>query len=408
MLLNALWIVVGVVLVLWGADRLTEGAVAVAERLRVPQIVIGLTIVALGTSMPELCVSVVSALKGTPDLAVGNVVGSNIFNALLIVGVAALVAPMTILRSTVFKDVPCALVASVVLLMMCQNDWVITRLDGAILFVFFLVFMRLTIKGATSAQPAPQAAEGETTQGQTAQEAAADEASAKQPMKGWLAGLWMVVGLAALIGGSNLFVGGATEVARALNVSDAVIGLTIVAGGTSLPELATSVVAAKKGNSGIAIGNVLGSNVLNILFILGITGMISPMHIEGITNVDLYMMLVSTIMIWFSPSPNIPSSDGREPSSCSPLAATCGTSSPKAGEVVVSVRLRALRSLRSIHQFFNYLRYEQNQTITIGRCLPPLAGHGGANEFSRCGVHPLRGARGHDPCPPSEERHQFL
>lgn len=299
MLLSALWIVVGVVLVLWGADRLTEGAVAVAERHRVPQIVIGLTIVALGTSMPELCVSVVSALKGTPDLAVGNVVGSNIFNALLIVGVAALVAPMTILRSTVFKDVPCALVASVVLLMMCQNDWVITRLDGAILFVFFLVFMRLTIKGATSAQPAPQAAQGETTQGQTAQEAAADEASAKQPMKGWLAGLWMLVGLAALIGGSNLFVGGATEVARALNVSDAVIGLTIVAGGTSLPELATSVVAAKKGNSGIAIGNVLGSNVLNILFILGLTGMISPMHIEGITNVDLYMMLVSTILIWF-------------------------------------------------------------------------------------------------------------
>lgn len=287
MLLNALWIVVGVVLVLWGADRLTEGAVAVAERFRVPQIVIGLTIVALGTSMPELCVSVVSALKGTPDLAVGNVVGSNIFNALLIVGVAALVAHMTILRSTVFKDVPCALVASVVLLMMCQNDWVITRLDGAILFVFFLVFMRLTIKGATSAQPTPQAAEE-------------NEASAgKQPMKGWLAGLWMVVGLAALIGGSNLFVGGATEVARALNVSDAVIGLTIVAGGTSLPELATSVVAAKKGNSGIAIGNVLGSNVLNILFILGLTGMISPMHIEGITNVDLYMMLVSTIMIWF-------------------------------------------------------------------------------------------------------------
>lgn len=316
MLLNALWIVVGVVLVLWGADRLTEGAVAVAERLRVPQIVIGLTIVALGTSMPELCVSVVSALKGTPDLAVGNVVGSNVFNALLIVGVAALVAPMTILRSTVFKDVPCALVASVVLLMMCQNDWVITRLDGAILFVFFLVFMQLTIKGATSAQPAPQAVQAqaagkaqdqaaEKDQPQAAEKnqtqgAEENEASAgKQSMKGWLAGLWMVVGLAALIGGSNLFVGGATEVARALSVSDAVIGLTIVAGGTSLPELATSVVAAKKGNSGIAIGNVLGSNVLNILFILGLTGMISPMHIEGITNVDLYMMLVSTIMIWF-------------------------------------------------------------------------------------------------------------
>ena len=118
-------------------------------------------------------------------------------------------------------------------------------------------------------------------------------------MKGWLSVLWIVVGLGALIGGSNLFVGGATEVARALHVSDAVIGLTIVAGGTSLPELATSVVAAKKGKSGIAIGNVLGSNVLNILFILGLTGVITPMHIEGITNNDLYMVIISTILLWF-------------------------------------------------------------------------------------------------------------
>lgn len=285
MLLNALWIAVGVVLVLWGADRLTDGAVAVASRLHVPQIVIGLTIVALGTSMPELCVSIVSALKGTPDLAVGNVVGSNIFNALLIVGVAALVSPMTILRTTVFKDIPFSLVASIILLMMCQNDWAITRLDGLILFIFFLVFMVLTVRGATGGK-------------QQMEDAAGDDEGGK-PMSGWLAAVWMVVGLACLIFGSNLFVNGATAVAKALHVSDAVIGLTIVAGGTSLPELATSVVAAKKGNSGIAIGNVLGSNVLNILFILGATGLIAPMHIEGITNMDLYMMVISTIMIWF-------------------------------------------------------------------------------------------------------------
>lgn len=286
MLLNAFYIIIGIVFVLWGADRLTEGAVSVAERLHVPQLVIGLTIVAMGTSMPELCVSVVSALRGTPDLAVGNVVGSNIFNALLIVGAAALVAPMTIMRSTVFKDIPFALVASVILLMMCQNDWVITRLDGLVLLILFVVFMVLTVRGAVSGRK-PKA------------DAPQEDLCAKQPMKGWLSVLWIVVGLGALIGGSNLFVGGATEVARALHVSDAVIGLTIVAGGTSLPELATSVVAAKKGKSGIAIGNVLGSNVLNILFILGLTGVITPMHIEGITNNDLYMVIISTILLWF-------------------------------------------------------------------------------------------------------------
>ena len=286
MLLNSLWIIVGVVLVIWGADRLTAGSVAVAERLHVPQIVIGLTIVALGTSMPELCVSVVSALRGTPDLAVGNVVGSNVFNALLIVGVAALVAPMTISPQTVRKDIPWTLVASVILLMMCQNDWVITRIDGAVLFILAVVFMCLTLRGAQTAKQ-PDEAEDQPS------------ATDKKPMAAWAAALWIVVGLAALIGGSNVFVGGATEVAKALHVSDAVIGLTIVAGGTSLPELATSVVAARKGNSGIAIGNVLGSNVLNILFILGLTGIISPMHIEGITNFDLYIMLISTIMLWF-------------------------------------------------------------------------------------------------------------
>ena len=278
MILNILFIVIGIVLVLWGADRLTDGAVAVAEKMKMPQIVIGLTIVAMGTSMPEFCVSLISALKGTSDLAVGNIVGSNIFNTLLIVGVSALVAPMSIMKTTVRKDIPFALVASVLLLIMCL-DGDISRIDAAILFVMFLIFMYITLRGAK-------------VQGTDVEE------KEKKSMATWLSVVWILVGLACLIGGSNLFVDGATAVATKLGVSEAVIGLTIVAGGTSLPELATSVVSARKGNSGIAIGNVLGSNVFNILAILGLTGVISPMTLKGITMTDLSMMFISIILIW--------------------------------------------------------------------------------------------------------------
>ena len=284
MILNVLFILVGIVLVLWGADRLTDGAVAVAEKLKMPQIVIGLTIVAMGTSMPEFCVSLVSALKGTTDLAVGNIVGSNIFNTLLIVGVSAWVAPMTILKSTVRKDIPFALFASVILLVMCL-DGNISRLDAGILFVLFLVFMYVTLKGA------------KTKDDDTTAKTDSIEDN-KKPMATWLSIVWIIVGLACLIGGSNLFVEGATKVAEHIGVSEAVIGLTIVAGGTSLPELATSVVSARKGNSGIAIGNVLRSNVFNILAILGVTGVITPMHLQGITMLDLSMMVFSTLLVW--------------------------------------------------------------------------------------------------------------
>ena len=282
MLLNILFIVVGIALVLWGADRLTEGAVAVAEKMKMPQIVIGLTIVAMGTSMPEFCVSLISALKGTSDLAVGNIVGSNIFNALLIVGVSALVAPMTIMETTVRKDIPFALVASALLLIMCL-DGNISRIDAGILFAMFLIFMYMTLKGAKK-------------QGADAEEAI--EGEGKKPMSTWLSVVWILVGLLCLIGGSNLFVEGATAVATNLGVSEAVIGLTIVAGGTSLPELATSVVSARKGNSGIAIGNALGSNVFNILAILGITGMITPMTLKGITYIDLSILVISIMLVW--------------------------------------------------------------------------------------------------------------
>lgn len=270
--------IAGIALVLWGADRLTDGAVAIAERMHISQMVIGLTIVAMGTSMPEFFVSFMSALKDTPDMAVGNVVGSNIFNTLLIVGCAALVTPIMILPATVKKDIPFAMVASVALLLMCL-DGNISRIDAVVLLVLFAVFMYFTLKGAK---------ENEQSMQQT---------SAKSS-KSFMSVVWIVVGLVCLVFGSNLFVDATTVIARQLGVSDAVIGLTIIAGGTSFPELATSVVSARKGQSGIAIGNVLGSNVFNILLILGVTGVMSPMTLQGITTVDLTMLVVSMVMLW--------------------------------------------------------------------------------------------------------------
>lgn len=277
MMVHYLIIIAGIVMVLWGADRLTVGAVGLAERMKIPQIVIGLTIVAMGTSMPEFFVSFLSALKGTPDLAVGNVVGSNIFNAYLIVGLAAIFAPITILKSTVKRDIPFALLASAVLLALSLNGN-IDRMDAGILLILFSFFMAVTLHYAKGQEE--------------------EQTEKKEHLKPLKAILFIIIGLGCLIFGSNIFVDSATKVASSLGVSDAVIGLTIVAGGTSLPELATSIVAARKGNSGIAIGNVLGSNVFNILMILGITGLIAPMEIKGITTVDFLMMLISVVFLW--------------------------------------------------------------------------------------------------------------
>lgn len=276
MLINIVLLVMGLVVVLKGADWLTDGAVNIASRFGVSQMVIGLTIVAMGTSMPELCVSMVSALKGTPDLAVGNVVGSNTLNTLLIVGCSALVAPIMVKRSSVRRDIPFAVLASLLMLIFCL-DGGIDRLDAALLFILFAVFMFVTVKYGKN-----EGTEAKTT---------------ATPLG--KAALLLVVGLVCLILGSNLFVDNASFIASTLGVSDAVIGLTIVAGGTSLPELATSMVSAKKGNSDIAIGNVIGSNVFNILMIIGVTGLVKPMHIKGITSLDLIVMLASMLLLWF-------------------------------------------------------------------------------------------------------------
>lgn len=330
MAINIVLLVLGVIIVLKGADWLTDGAVNIATRFGVSQMVIGLTIVAMGTSMPEFCVSMVSALKGTPDLAVGNVVGSNTLNTLLIVGCSALVAPIMVKRSSVKRDIPFAVVASLLMLLFCL-DGAIGRVDAAVLFAGFCLFMFVTLKYAktteehaatvaTSGAAMATAAASSTSVSETpTSQTSAPEASTSQPSSSEASSsetsapessqasgtsmlkavVMLVVGLLCLIAGSNMFVDNASFVASSLGVSDAVIGLTIVAGGTSLPELATSMVSAKKGNSDIAIGNVIGSNVFNILMIIGITGLVKPMHIAGITTLDLIMMLASMLLMWF-------------------------------------------------------------------------------------------------------------
>ncbi len=277
MLLDIILIIIGVAMVLGGADRLTEGASALARRMNIPEIIIGLTVVAAGTSAPELFVSLVSALKGTPDMAMGNVVGSNTMNAMLIVGCAAIVAPMTISRNTVKKDIPFSVAASVLLILIAFDSF-LSRLDGILLLIGFAAFLYYGIKTAKSSQS--------TT------------VVANSPLSMLRSTLYLLLGLTLLIVGSNVFVDSASRVAYSLGISEGVVGLTIVAGGTSLPELATSVVAARKGQSAIAIGNVIGSNVFNILLILGTTAVISPMQIHGITIVDMSMMLGSVALVW--------------------------------------------------------------------------------------------------------------
>jgi cation:H+ antiporter len=277
MLLDIFLIIIGVTLVLFGADKLTEGASALARRMNVPEMVIGLTVVAAGTSAPELFVSMVSALKDTPDMAVGNVVGSNIMNSMLIVGCAAMVAPMIISRNTVRKDIPFAIGESV-LLTLLSLDHTLGRIDGIVLLMGFVAIMVYTLVQARS----------------MAEETEADRTDRSI----WLSALFVAGGLTGLVLGSNLFVDAASDVAYSLGISEGVVGLTVVAGGTSLPELATSVVAARKGQSAIAIGNVIGSNVFNILLILGLTATVSPLQIEGITTIDMAVMLISVVLVW--------------------------------------------------------------------------------------------------------------
>lgn len=296
--MNILLLIGGLILILLGANGLTDGAASVAKRFHIPPIVIGLTIVAFGTSAPELTVSVSSALKGSADIAIGNVVGSNIFNTLMIVGCTALFAPIVITRNTLRKEIPLCILSSVALLI-CANDVflnkapenILNRADGLLLLCFFVIFMGYTF--AIAFKPAT-ATQTEQIKPPTTEE---EETEVKSP-PWWKSILYIIGGLAALIFGGQLFVDGATGIARNLGVSESIIGLTLVAGGTSLPELATSIVAALKKNPEIAIGNAIGSNLFNIFFVLGCSASITPLHLNGITNFDLFTLVSSGILLW--------------------------------------------------------------------------------------------------------------
>lgn len=286
--MDILFLIGGLLLILLGANGLTDGAASVARRFNIPSIVIGLTIVAFGTSAPELTVSVSSALKGSADIAIGNVVGSNIFNTLVIVGCTALFAPIVISGNTLRKEIPLCILSSIVLLI-CANDVfldhgsenIISTTDGLLLICFFIIFLGYTFAIAFKSK-----AEGEEI----------GEEVKQLPM--WRSTLYIIGGLGALIAGGSFFVDGASGIARSLGVSESIIGLTLVAGGTSLPELATSIVAALKKNPEIAIGNVIGSNLFNIFFVLGCSATITPLRLTGITNFDLLTLVGASILLW--------------------------------------------------------------------------------------------------------------
>lgn len=283
--MNIVLLIGGLLLILVGANALTDGAASVAKRFHISSLVIGLTIVAFGTSAPELTVSIVSALKGSADMAIGNVVGSNIFNTLMIVGCTAAIVPISVTKGTLSKEIPLCILASVVLFI-CANDVLINKAatntisssDGMLLLCFFLIFLGYTFAIAHNGS-----SEGE---------------SEIKDMPVWKSVLFIAGGLAGLVYGGQFFVSGASEIARSLGISESIIGLTLVAGGTSLPELATSVVAALKKNPEMAIGNVIGSNLFNIFFVLGCSATISPLNIQGITNLDLGVLIGSCVLLY--------------------------------------------------------------------------------------------------------------
>lgn len=291
--MDILLLIIGLALILAGANFLTDGSAALAQRFRVPEFIIGLTIVAVGTSTPELVVSVLSAIAGKSDVAIGNVVGSNIFNVFLILGVCALIRPLPLTAGNIRRDIPFGVATSLLLLVLAMDSWFKTgavdrigRLDGILMLVIYLLLMTYTIRATGRTAPADSPADGSQTQ--------------KRPMAGWLMAVMIVGGLAGLIFGGELFLDNATALARRMGISESVIAITLVAGGTSLPELASSVVSLLKGKSDMALGNVIGSNIANILLILGLSATIHPLTMGGITLVDLLVVLLSAVLLFLA------------------------------------------------------------------------------------------------------------
>jgi cation:H+ antiporter len=283
-------LIVGLALLTWGADLLTKGCVGMAARFGVPEFIVGLTVMAVGTSMPELTVSTLSAINGSSDMAIGNVTGSNLFNTLIILGICALIRPMVFTKENIRRDIPLCIGVSALLLIMAlyigePNG--ISRVEGIILFVLYIAFVLYSIRSAKKDSPDA--------------EAGTDDGKQAETNMGWGKVLFfIVIGLAGLIYGGTLSLNSATAIARAWGVSEAIIAVTIVAAGTSLPELASSVAAIANGKLSLALGNVIGSNVANILLILGLSGTIKPLTMGGITPLDMWMVVGSAVLLLLS------------------------------------------------------------------------------------------------------------
>ena len=287
--MDILLLIVGLGLILAGANFLTDGSAALAQRFRVLEFIIGLTVVAVGTSTPELVVSVLSAIGGQSDVAIGNVVGSNIFNVFVILGVCALIRPVPLTAGNIRRDIPFGVLVSLLLLALAQDSLLckgaadrIGRLDGAAMLALYILLMWYTIR--KTKRP----------------EATAPTEGSKVPMAAWLTAVMIVGGLAGLVFGGEMFLRSATSIARSLGVSESVIAITLVAGGTSLPELASSLVSLFKGKAEMALGNVIGSNIANILLILGVSATIHPLSMGGITVWDLLMVLLSSVVVFLA------------------------------------------------------------------------------------------------------------
>jgi len=279
MFLQIVLLIAGLALVVFGADWLVEGASGIARKAGISEFVIGLTIVGFGTSCPELVVSLTGAFKGLADISLGNVVGSNIFNTLLILGITSMIAPMAITRVNQTRDIP--LVFGVTLLFILfglyNND--VSRLEGIIFLLVFAAYIWYCFKFT------PRETDTDTTEKQ---------------LKLWKAICLVIVGLGGLIGGGQLFVDSATAIAKMIGVSDKFIAITILALGTSLPELATCIVAAAKHKGQLALGNILGSNIFNILLIIGASAVVTPLSFASMNYVDLGVLMLSTILLFSS------------------------------------------------------------------------------------------------------------
>lgn len=286
--MDYLFLILGLVILTVGAELLTKGCVGMAARFRVPEFIVGLTVMAVGTSMPELTVSVMSALKGSTDMAIGNVTGSNIFNTLIILGICALVRPMVFTKENIRRDIPICIGASVLLVLFALYvGQGISRWQGAIMLALYVTVIWYSIRSAKKDTPDL--------------DAGTDDGQGAQTSMGWGSVIiYIIVGLAGLIYGGNTCLESATAIARAWGVSEAVIAITIVAAGTSLPELASSLSAIANGKLSLALGNVIGSNVANILLILGTSGLIKPLTMGGISPLDIWMVLGSAVLLLIS------------------------------------------------------------------------------------------------------------